>query len=172
VAGTRSSTRRRVRLLGIDTPELKEQQPHAQEAKDYTKGRCDKQTVWLTYGGSERTDHYGRTLAFVWVKEGSGGYLCVNEGIVAAGLAKAYVPNATTAKLFNWDKMLKLQDSARNAKRGMWSTFVDEVVYKTANGSAYHVKTCEHLANIRNLYDLKASEAAAKGLHPCRTCMT
>ena len=30
---------RRVRLLGIDTPEIKEKQPYAEEAKAYTKDR-------------------------------------------------------------------------------------------------------------------------------------
>ena len=40
---------RRVRLLGIDTPEIKEQQPFAQEAKAYTKDRCDKREIWLSY---------------------------------------------------------------------------------------------------------------------------
>ena len=36
---------RRVRFLGIDTPEVKEKQPFAEEAKEYTKSRCHKKEI-------------------------------------------------------------------------------------------------------------------------------
>jgi micrococcal nuclease len=161
---------RRVRFLGIDTPEIKENQPYSHEAKAYTKDRCDKQDIWISFEpGQTKEDHYGRLLAFVWVKQGSG-YLCLNEGIVSAGYATAYTPNKDS-QLHNWDKFVQLQNEARSAGRGMWSTFQDATVYKTANGSAYHKRNCKHLAEIRNLKELKASEASAQGLHPCRTCL-
>ena len=161
---------RRVRFLGVDTPEIKEKQPYAQEAKAYTKGLCDKKDIWISYEpGQEKQDHYGRLLCFVWVKQGNG-YLCVNEGLVHEGFANAYIPNKNS-KLHNWDKLLKLQNQARSAKRGLWSSFQDATVYKTANGSAYHKRDCKHLEGIRNLTELKASEASAQGLHPCRTCL-
>ncbi|EJK54418.1 hypothetical protein THAOC_25957, partial [Thalassiosira oceanica] len=84
---------KRVRLLGIDTPEIKEQQPFAQEAKAYTKDRCNKREVHLSFEpGSEREDHYGRLLCYVWVSADNGKHLCINEGIVEAGLARAYTP--------------------------------------------------------------------------------
>ena len=160
---------RRVRLLGIDTPEIKEQQPFAQEAKAYTKDRCDKKDIWISYEpGGEKEDHYGRLLCFVWVAEGDG-YLCINEGIVEAGFARAYHPGKGN-HLHNWDKMINLQSKARKAKLGVWTDFEDFKVVKTANGSAYHKRSCEHLADVRNLTEMMASEAAEKGLHPCRTC--
>ena len=161
---------RRVRLLGIDTPEIKEQQPFAQEAKAYTKDRCDKKDIWISYEpDGEKEDHYGRLLCFVWVEEGDG-YLCINEGIVEAGFARAYHPGKGN-HLHNWDKMIQLQSKARNAKLGVWAGFEDFEVVKTANGSAYHKRSCEHLADVRNLTEMMASEAAEKGLHPCRTCL-
>ena len=161
---------RRVRFLGIDTPEIKEKQPFAEQAKAYTKDLCHKQEIWISYEpGQDTKDHYGRLLCFAWVKQGNN-YLCVNEGIVQAGLANAYIPNSN-AKLHNWDKILALQDQAREAKKGLWSTFKDFTVYKTANGAAYHKKDCRHLSNSHNLTQLKASQAAAQGLHPCRTCL-
>ena len=160
---------RRVRLLGIDCPEVKEKQAFSQEAKEYTKKQCHQKDIWISFQpNGDQTDHYGRLLAFVWVED-NGGYLCVNEGIVAAGLASVYKPNAD-AKVSNWDKLLALQSQARVGKKGLWSTFVDCSVYKTSNGSAYHKKDCEHVANSR-LTELKASEAAKLGLHPCRTCL-
>ena len=163
---------RRVRLLGIDTPEIKEQQPFAQEAKAYTKDRCDDKDIWISYEpGGEKEDHYGRLLCFVWVPaEGGDGYLCINEGIVEAGYACAYQPGKGK-QLHNWDKMVELQSAARKEKRGVWEDFEDFEVVKTANGSAYHKRSCEHLSSVRNLTEMMASEAAEKGLHPCRTCL-
>mmetsp|Transcript_16475 Transcript_16475/g.29947 ORF Transcript_16475/g.29947 Transcript_16475/m.29947 type:complete len:242 (-) Transcript_16475:276-1001(-) len=162
---------RRVRLLGIDTPEIKEQQPFAQEAKAYTKERCHKREIWISYEpNGEKEDHYGRLLCFVWVPADDGdGYLCINEGIVEAGFARAYHPGRGK-QLHNWDKFIELQSLARKENRGVWSDFEDFKVVKTANGAAYHKRSCEHLANVRNLTEMMASEATEKGLHPCRTC--
>jgi endonuclease YncB( thermonuclease family) len=104
---------RRVRFLGIDTPELKEKQAFAQEAKDYAKQYCHKKDIYLLIDG---TDHYGRLLAHIFVPYG-GGYLCVNEGLVQEGLAYAYIPNKDEKK-FNWTKILALQTEARTSKKG------------------------------------------------------
>jgi len=160
---------RRVRFLGIDTPELKEKQAFAEEAKAYTRNLCHKKNIWLTFEHEEK-DHYGRLLAFVWVKAPQGkGYLCVNEGIIAEGLATAYTPGGK--KLHNWDKLIDMQKRARETKRGMWVNFNDYSVLKTSNGSAFHQRNCKHISKSRNLVQLKASEAMDKGLHPCRTCL-
>ena len=157
-----------MRFLGIDTPELKEKQPYAEEAKEYTKSLCHKKDVYLTFEG-EREDHYGRLLAFVWVPT-NGGFLCVNEGIIAEGLAFVYIPNQK-AKTKNFDKLVALQKEARAAKRGLWATFKDYDVVITANGSAFHKRGCQHLSKIKNLTQLKATQASDQGLHPCRTCL-
>lgn len=157
---------RRVRFLGIDTPELKENQPFAQDAKDYTKERCHKKDIYLVIEGK---DHYGRLLGWIYVPE-DGGYLCVNEGLIQQGFAFAYTPSKDD-KPANWEKLLTLQSQARSAQRGIWKTFRDEMVVATANGSAYHKRSCSHLSNIKHLTELKISQATDKGLHPCRTCM-
>jgi len=158
---------RRVRLLGIDTPEMRPLQPFAEDAKDYTKSRCNQKEIWLLIDGK---DHYGRLLGHVFVEESSGQYLCVNEGLVHEGFANAYTPKKNQ-KTFNWAKLLNLQSEARRSKRGIWKSFQDISVVKTVNGSAYHKRSCTHLSNSRNLQNLKISEAADQGLHPCRTCM-
>jgi micrococcal nuclease len=169
---------RRVRFLGIDTPEIKEQQAFAQEAKAYTKDLCGKNNgnkqIWLTYDGDKK-DHYGRLLAFVWVQHPSdnhkNAYLCINEGIVAQGLATVYTPNLKKHRLHNWDTLVALQKEARAAKRGMWSTFRDYTVVKTANGAAFHKRSCQHISSVKHLTELSASKAGDMGLHPCRTCL-
>ena len=151
-------------------PELKEKKSSfAQEAKDYTKQRCHKKTIFLVIDGE---DHYGRLLAHVFVPEESSndGYLCVNEGLIQQGLAYAYIPKKDQKK-FNWEKILAMQSEARSSKRGVWSNFKDSIVVATTNGAAYHQRSCSHLSRSKNLTELKVSEAADKGLHPCRTCM-
>lgn len=164
---------RKVRLLGIDTPELKEKQPYADEAKNYTNLRCYQRSVWLVIDGE---DHYGRILAHVYVpsEDEKGYYLCINEGLVDSGYAYAYIPQKDKQP-FNWSKMVKLQTQARKAKRGIWSRKIDynQVVYVTLNGAAYHEKSdCTHLSKSKNLKEMKLSAALDLGLHPCRTCST
>ena len=95
----------------------------------------------------------------------------MNEGIVAAGLATVYAPNVQS-KTKNYDKMIALQTKARAEGKGMWSKFQNRTVFKTANGAAYHIRSCEHLANIRNLQEMSETEAMDKGLHACRTCLS
>jgi micrococcal nuclease len=179
---------RRVRLLGIDTPELKEKQPFAQEARDYTKSHCENKTVYLQFDNGDTQDHYGRTLAHVYVKDsksknknGTYHYLCVNEGIVAAGLASAYCPSQDK-KTNNYDKLIKLQAQARAQGLGIHAAGLsaasggsgskDKIVVKTKNGSAYHDKSCKHLEPNWRLEELTMSEAQDKGLHACRTCLS
>lgn len=161
---------RRVRLLGIDTPELEEKQPFAQEAKKYTKDLCHKKEIYLTFDGSDREDKFGRLLAFVWVPVDDCRFLCINEGIVAEGLATVYLADKNS-KLFNLKHMISLQKEARAARRGIWSTFKDYNVLVTRYGSAFHKPGCRHIARSRNLKPMKASEASDLGLHPCRTCL-
>ncbi len=195
----------RVRLVGIDTPELKERQPFALEAKEYTKKYCNGKDVWLTFveiegrDDEKNKDHYGRLLAFVWVPladecHGIGGgttkspprksasnpcqWLCINEGLVASGLAHAYSPS-NSKRVHNHDKLLGLQRLARVNKRGQWATFKDYDIIVTPNGGAFHkckmkkstINDCKHLSRSRNLSLLMASDAYDKGMHPCRNCL-
>lgn len=196
----------RVRLLGIDTPELKEKQPFALEAKEYTKKYCHGKDIWLTFqetGGMENDknkDHYKRLLAFIWVplsdnnnndgiKRGkipqqssaddsnSSQWICINEGLIASGLAHAYSPSKSK-KVHNHDKLLGLQKLARLHKLGQWKNHKDYDAIVTPNGSAFHKcknkksteSDCKYLARSKNLSLISVSEAYDKGLHPCRNC--
>ncbi|KAK1734608.1 staphylococcal nuclease domain-containing protein [Skeletonema marinoi] len=124
----------RVRLLGIDTPELKEKQAFALEAKD-----------------DNNKDHYGRLLAFIWVPMNGKQWLCINEGLVATGLAHAYSPSKSK-KIHNYDKMLALQKMARKHKKGQWKSYKDCSVIVTPNGSAFH--KCKRKARQRVIVNI------------------
>ena len=212
----------KVRLLGIDTPEIKEKQLFALEAKEYTKKYCYNNDVWLTLlhdqeqqgsrsnkGGKDNDknkDHYGRLLAFIWVplhdtnnnNDAKGGkrkgqkqqqqqWLCINEGLIASGLAHVYTPTKSK-KLHNHDKLLKLQKLARKHKCGIWKNYQDYTAIITPHGSAFHKQNnvgkkkknkkssidsdCKYLnrSNKDNLSVINVSEAYDRGLHPCRNC--
>ncbi len=161
--------RRRVRLLGIDTPELAERQPFAEEAKQYTTDKCLGEDVFISFEpGSDKTDRYGRLLAWIWVMEGVG-YLNVNEALVSKGYATVYTPGQK--KLQNYAKLLHLQSKAKQNKIGKWKAFQDFHVFKTRNGKAFHKQNCKHLARSKRLQRINASDAINQGLHACRTCL-
>uniref|UniRef100_A0A7S1Z1B2 TNase-like domain-containing protein n=1 Tax=Trieres chinensis TaxID=1514140 RepID=A0A7S1Z1B2_TRICV len=165
---------RRLRLLGIDTPEIDKKQPYAEEAKQFTKKRCNKRDVWVSFEGNgyERNDKYGRLLAWVWTQSGEvgGGFLCVNEGLVAEGLATVYFPKKYP-KLHNASKLIQMQTEARRARRGLWRNWKDYIVMTTPNGAAFHRRECRHLSKSTHLAERKASLALDEGLHACRTCI-
>jgi endonuclease YncB( thermonuclease family) len=173
---------RRVRFLGIDTPELNEKQPFAKEARDYVVKKCHNKYVYFSFEpGSDKTDRYGRLLAWVWIevagatsnagnkKQSSSSYLNVNEGLVSEGLANVYTPG--NKKLQNHSKLISLQKMARERKIGKWKSFKDVHVYKTKNGKAFHIQNCKHLAKSSNLERILSSSGTDRGLYPCRTCL-
>ena len=195
---------KKVRLLGIDTPEIAERQPFAKEAGEYTRNICGSgEEIWLEFSGKEedgqegegdREDRYGRLLAFVWVpasrggggggggrnggdvgggkKSVGGGFVCVNEGLVASGLATVYAPQrGKSRRLGNLDLLIKLQREARDAGIGIWGGWEDYAAVRTPSGSAFHRRQCKHLFKSTRLVDIMASEGLNKGLNPCRTCL-
>ncbi len=163
------SDKRRVRFLGIDCPELDEGQPFAEEARQYSLDKCQGKDVYFSFEpGGEKTDRYGRLLAWVWVGEGTG-YININEALVSEGLAGVYMPG--NKKLQNKNKLIALQTRARQRKLGKWKSFKDVNVFKTYHGKAFHKRDCKHLARSKNPQMIAASTATDSGLHPCRTCL-
>ncbi len=100
---------RHVRYIGVDTPE--KERPYYGEAKRENDRLVKGKVVSLEYD-VEKTDRYGRTLAYV--HEGD---IFVNAELVKNGCAMIYTfpPNVKYAKTF-----LVLQKEAREQKRGFW----------------------------------------------------
>lgn len=105
-----------VRLIGIDTPEtVHPSEPVGclgKEASAFTKRKLEGSRVRLEFD-VEKTDRYGRTLAYVWL-----GDKLFNEQIVSRGFAKVstYPPNVKYE-----DRFIKAQRKARNNDRGLWA---------------------------------------------------
>ena len=54
----------KVRIIGVDTPEVNEEDCYAQEAKTFLTQLINGKWVWLTFDG-DCYDYYDRTLAYV-----------------------------------------------------------------------------------------------------------
>ncbi|MCE5312138.1 MAG: thermonuclease family protein [Nitrospiraceae bacterium] len=103
----------RVRLIGIDAPELK-QEPWGRKAKKHLKdilGRSD----WIVSLelDVEHRDKYGRMLGYLWDKKGRN----INMLMVESGYALAYTipPNVKYA-----DQIAEAQERAREGRKGLW----------------------------------------------------
>lgn len=103
---------RKVRLIGIDSPEH-QQQPFGNDAREALfKMLAPGTAVWLQRDVAV-TDRYGRLLAYAWV-----GPTFVNEAMVRDGWAVLYTvpPNIKYAEWFSW-----AQNEARARGTGLWA---------------------------------------------------
>lgn len=119
----RANTGELIRLLGVDAPEMnwEEGEPefYAREAFEYTKENLLGQLVYLEYD-EVKEDKYGRTLAYLFLADGS----FFNEKLLEEGYARLLLipPNLKYS-----DKLKEAEAEARNAGRGIWSTVDEEI---------------------------------------------
>ena len=118
---------RRVRLLGVDTPETvhpkKGVQPYGKEASNFTKQSLTGKRVWLEYDSSP-LDRYERHLAYLWlerpdkINESSIRRDMFNARLLLDGYARVMIikPNKRYEDLFK-----KFQSEAQNSRRGLWA---------------------------------------------------
>lgn len=115
----------RVRLIGVDTPEIHPRvEPYGRAAARFTRERLLGRQVWLERDVSE-TDRYGRALRYVWLvpppEEPTVGDLrrhLFNAVLLLEGYGRVatYPPDVRHAERF-----LEFQREARKAGRGLWS---------------------------------------------------
>ncbi len=108
----------KIRLIGVDAPESrnvfkKKQGYFGTEAKEYLTNLLKGKHVKLEYD-VDRTDQYGRTLAYVYLEDGT----FVNADLVKNGYAMVMTvpPNVKYV-----DEFVKLQQEARENNRGLWN---------------------------------------------------
>lgn len=108
----------KVRLIGVDTPETvdprKPVQYFGKEASAFTKSELEGKRVRLEYDW-ERTDKYGRTLAFVYQEDGS----LFNAKLISSGYAHAYTKYPFKQEFM--DLFRQLERDARENGRGLWA---------------------------------------------------
>jgi len=100
-----------VRLLGLDAPEV--DQPGETEARKYLRDLVGDNPVRLVTG-TQREDARGRTLAYVYLPDGT----FVNAEVVRAGYAQVARQTPKEARL---DDLLAAEAEARAAGRGIWA---------------------------------------------------
>jgi len=74
-------------MLGMNAPEITKKEKYSQESKAFLENLVLNRTARLEFG-KERTDRYGRTLAYIYV-DGKN----VNLELVKNGLANFYFPS-------------------------------------------------------------------------------
>lgn len=154
---------RRVRLLGINTPEKGE--PLYEEAAATLRELVQGQEVTLEFD-EERKDQYDRTLAYLFKGE-----LFVNGELVRRGLAYCFTWAPNTA---HEDDFISLQRDARAARRGLWAlpapapepTYVGD-----GRTRRFHRPSCRRVERIRERLQFRSrDEAFDAGQNPCGDC--
>jgi endonuclease YncB( thermonuclease family) len=107
-----------LRLIGIDTPETRDPRKPVQcfgrEASNKAKELLGGKRVYLEYDPAQKTDKYGRTLAYVYREDG----LFYNAEMIKQGYAHSYVqfPHPRL------DEFNTYQREARDNGLGFWAT--------------------------------------------------
>ncbi len=171
----------RVRLIGVDTPEtVHPNRPvefFGKEASAFTKRLLEGKRVRLEYD-QERQDRYGRTLAYVYLDDGT----FVNAEIIRLGYGHAY----TRFPFRHMEAFRQFEREARDNRRGLWGTAVggssssaraapearpsagrDDTVFVTRTGRKYHKEGCRFLS--RSKIPMKRNEAVEQ-YEPCGVC--
>jgi len=162
----------RVRLLGVDAPELhhpeRGEEPFGREARDLALSLVAGRTVELRYHegndiGSAQRDRYDRVLAYV-LADGT----CLNLALLEAGLARATRAWAHP----EYDRYLAAERAARSRGAGLWSSGPSRSagqVLVTRHGARYHRPDCPHIKG-RTTRTLSLAAAEKRGFTPCRRC--
>ncbi len=165
-------TRKEVRYLGIDAPELgrdgQPDDPMALESKRVNQALVGNRRVRLEFD-QEKEDRHGRLLAYVFLENGD----MVNALLLRKGLARVLVvkPNVRYFTV-----LLEAQRAAMSAKSGLWSQGPERPEpYYLGSGKSqrFHRPTCpfgKEIASSNRVRFSTAYQAYWEGFHPCRKC--
>lgn len=110
----------RVRLIGIDTPEVvdprKEVECFGAEASQHLKDLLTDEMIVLEYDASQgRVDRYGRELAYIILSDGRN----LAEEMLRDGFAYEYTYDTP----YKHQELFKnAEQDARDSERGLWSS--------------------------------------------------
>ncbi|GAA1792036.1 thermonuclease family protein [Nostocoides veronense] len=110
-----NGTSYRVRILGIDAPELSTRECQAQGAASRMQSLVQSKSVSLRRDPKQPDkDQYGRFIRHVVLADGT----YAAQSLLQDGLAREYVPRGSYAKR---DDFLAAERSAKKSKLGIWS---------------------------------------------------
>lgn len=111
-----NGTTERVRVIGIDTPELSSRECYAQEAASRMQSLVQSKQVRLAADPTQANrDRYGRLLRHVRLLDGHS----VAQLLIAGGFGREYTYDKAYAGQAAY---LTAQSAARSAHRGIWSS--------------------------------------------------
>ncbi|MCC5796981.1 MAG: thermonuclease family protein [Methylophaga sp.] len=108
---------RRVRLLGINTPEIanryRDAEPGGEAAKQWLEQRLADGVMFIEYDQTQ-LDQYGRLLAYCYNESGE----MLNEGLLRDGMAMMTIlpPNMRHSEVFT-----ELEQAAQRQQLGIWA---------------------------------------------------
>jgi micrococcal nuclease len=167
----------KVRLIGVDTPELNHptrgEEPYALAARKYTQSQLANKSVLLEFD-VEKTDQYGRLLAYVWLEK-----QMFNEMLLKEGFAQlsTYPPNIKYTERFT-----AAQREAVAAERGLWGAEADAsptgsqtpgLYVGSSSSNKYHFPDCQWAQKItpaNQVWFMSKREAAMAGYESCGKC--
>jgi endonuclease YncB( thermonuclease family) len=163
VARLDSGKTTKVRLIGINTPELGA--CYGYKARTRTRTLALLKRVVLKGDATQATrDRYGRLLAYAWI-----GGRDLDYRLIYGGFGKVYVYSTEFAKVA---KYRAAQDGARNALRGLWGacatstpppTIPPPTIPPPTSGCHPNYSPCLPIVS-----DLDCADVRAMGLAPVR----
>ncbi len=166
------SNDKRIRYIGINTPEVKHEkrkaEPFGEKAKGFNKDLVLHKKVRLEYD-KIKYDRYGRLLAYVYLEDGT----FVNEEMVKQGYAYCLVikPNTRHHAL-----LLTCQQQAMESKVGIWNNWKETESTYTGNKKShrFHNDTClfgQKTARKNIKMFSRKWDAFYTGFAPCKKCI-
>ncbi len=167
------SNQQHVRYIGINAPEIAHDMKPAEyfghEARECNKRLVLGKRIRLEFD-RERQDRHGRTLAYVYLENGT----FVNAKLITEGCAHVlYVP----PNVKHYERFLTLQRKAIETRKGMWphllATSQGPYIGNTRS-KKFHRPTCPfgNQTSPKNVTQIKTKkEAFMNGYSPCRRCL-
>ncbi len=163
---------RRVRYTAINAPEIQHEdlpaEPFGYKAKAFNKKLVSQKSVCLEFD-KQIYDQYGRTLSYVFLKDGT----FVNATMVVKGYAFYLYrrPNLNYSSI-----LLKSQRDAMRANKGIWQNWREQKATYVGNkrSKRFHLPSCSFAKKIKSsnrvLFTKKWSAFWA-GYAPAKRCI-
>jgi endonuclease YncB( thermonuclease family) len=165
-------TGQRVRYIGMNAPEVDHEdqkaEPYGYRARSMNRKLVGSGRIRLEYD-AERRDRYGRTLAYVYLEDGT----FVNARLLEAGLAFYLHRNPN----FRFSKtLLGAQKDAMRSKRGLWRNWSEKERIYTGNRKSqrFHRVACKFARKINpgnRIQFTSKWNAFYHGYAPAKNCL-